>query len=181
MDFFFSCCKTANNDSRYEVDKSKNYKRPDVSSFDSDSDGDEGEMIDFNQKVKKQQQQKKTRNSVSAEVFGQFNKKNAYVPKVINKSEDQKRRIRERLDQSFMFKMLEESDKKIVVDAMEEKRYSKGDIVIKQGNDGDMLFLVEQGQLRCTKRFDQNSRTDTFLLNYHPGMSFGEYFWSSNP
>lgn len=180
MNFFFSCCKTADNDSRYEVDKSKNYQRPDVSSFDSDSDGDEGEMIDFNQKVKKQQQQKKTRNSVSAEVFGQFNKKRTYVPKVIRKSEAQKRRIRERLDQSFMFKMLDENDKKIVIDAMEEKRYVKGDIVIKQGNDGDVLYLVERGQLRCTKRFDPNSRTETFLLNYHPGMSFGEYLSISN-
>jgi len=44
-----------------------------------------------------------------------------------------------------MFKMLEESDKKIVVDAMEEKRFKKGDIVIKQGNDGDVLYLIETG------------------------------------
>ena len=65
------------------------------------------------------------------------------MPKVVNKTQDQKRRIRERLSQAFMFKMLDESDKKIVVDAMEEKRYRKGDIVIKQGNDGDVLYLVE--------------------------------------
>ena len=173
MNFFFSCCKTNDADSRYEIDKSSNYKKPDVSSHDSESD-DEGDMIDFNQKVKKQQQTKKSRNSVSAEVFGLYNKKAAYIPKIVKKSEAQKQRIRQRLDQSFMFKMLEESDKKIVVDAMEEKRFKKGDIVIKQGNDGDVLYLIETGQLRCTKKFDLNSKTETFLLNYQQGMSFGE-------
>jgi len=47
MNFFFSCCKTNDADSRYEIDKSSNYKKPDISSHDSESD-DEGDMIDFN-------------------------------------------------------------------------------------------------------------------------------------
>eukprot|EP01017_Pseudomicrothorax_dubius_P033070 TRINITY_DN4389_c0_g1_i9.p1 TRINITY_DN4389_c0_g1~~TRINITY_DN4389_c0_g1_i9.p1 ORF type:complete len:158 (+),score=54.36 TRINITY_DN4389_c0_g1_i9:61-474(+) len=63
------------------------------------------------------------RNSVSAEAYGIFNKKQAYVAKVIQKGEDQKRRIRERLEQAFMFNALDEREKEIVVNAMEERRF----------------------------------------------------------
>ena len=72
-----------------------------------------------------------------------------------------------------MFKMLEESEKKIVIDAMEEKKYKKGDYVIKQGEDGDVLYLVESGLLKCYKKFSADAE-DTFLLDYKPGMAFGE-------
>jgi len=47
------------------------------------------------------------RDSVSAEAYGSFNKKNEnFVARVISKSEDQKKRIREKLNMSFMFKAL---------------------------------------------------------------------------
>ena len=50
---------------------------------------------------------KKMRDSVSAEAYGSFNKKNEnFVARVISKSEDQKKRIREKLNMSFMFKAL---------------------------------------------------------------------------
>lgn len=72
-----------------------------------------------------------------------------------------------------MFKMLEDDEKNIVIGAMEENKYNKGDYVIKQGDDGDVLYLVDTGSLNCYKRFSGNEE-DTFLLTYHPGMAFGE-------
>ena len=39
-------------------------------------------------------------------------------------------RIRERLEQAFMFSNLDEKDKDIVVDAMEEACFDKGETVI---------------------------------------------------
>lgn len=56
---------------------------------------------------------------------------------------------------------------------MVENIYNKGDYVIKQGDDGDVMYLVDTGTLNCYKRFPNKSE-DTFLLTYHPGMSFGE-------
>jgi cAMP-dependent protein kinase regulator len=61
------------------------------------------------------------RKSVSAEVFGNFNKKSDFIAKVIEKSEETKSRIEKRMSQSFMFSCLEESEKITVIDAMEEK------------------------------------------------------------
>jgi len=66
---------------------------------------------------------KKMRDSVSAEVYGKFNLKKDYVAKVVNKSSTQKKRISERVMQSFLFSSLDEKDLNIVIDAMEEKKF----------------------------------------------------------
>lgn len=144
-----------------------------MSSHDSEEE-DEVDMEEFQKKNVKPKKSNAARASVSAEVFGNFNKKEDYVPTVVPKSDEQKEKIRAKLEKAFMFKMLEESEKKIVIDAMEEKRFVKGDYVIKQGEDGDVLFLVDTGLLKCYKRFPGKDE-DTYLLDYTPGMAFGEY------
>ena len=84
-----------------------------------------------------------------------------------------KRRIQVRLQHSFMFQALDEKEMQIVVDAMEEKRYKQGDIVIEQGDDGSELFVVESGSLSCKKLF-KGKTEPTFLKKYEPGEAFGE-------
>lgn len=74
------------------------------------------------QKLKKVQA-RGTRGSVSAEAYGMFNKKTAYVPKVIPKDESQIERIKKRLGQAFMFQALDEKEQRIVLDAMEEVKF----------------------------------------------------------
>jgi cAMP-dependent protein kinase regulator len=49
---------------------------------------------------------KQQRSSVSAEVFGAFNKKEDFKPRVIPKSAATKKNIESRLNQAFMFKVL---------------------------------------------------------------------------
>jgi cAMP-dependent protein kinase regulator len=56
---------------------------------------------------------------------------------------------------------------------MEEVKFAKGDFVIKQGDDGDVLYFVFTGNLDCHKVFP-NKTEPTHLLTYTPGMSFGE-------
>lgn len=70
-----------------------------------------------------------------------------------------------------MFSALEQSEAEIVIDAMEEKRYKKDDLVIKENDNGDELFVVETGKLRCTKIIGGESK---FLKHYEPGDAFGE-------
>ena len=48
---------------------------------------------------------------------------------------------------------MNDKDFEIVVDAMEEKKFAHGEFVIKQGEDGSELFVVESGSLSCTKLF----------------------------
>lgn len=113
------------------------------------------------------------RSSVSAEVYGLWNKKQAYVPKNIPKSLDIQEALKQKLNQSFMFRSLESNDLQIVINAMEEVKFSKGQYVIKQGDDGDVLYFVFTGSLDCHKLFP-NKTEPTHLLTYTPGMSFGE-------
>ncbi len=88
---------------------------------------------------------------MSAEAFGDWNKKGDFVARVIEKSEETQTAIAKRLSQSFMFNSLSEKEFKIVVGAMEEKRFEVGDYVIKEGEDGAELFVVENGTLSCYK------------------------------
>lgn len=117
---------------------------------------------------------KGARVSVSAESYGVFNQKKLYVPKVIEKSEETKTRIRDRLSQAFMFAMLDEKEKNIVINAMEECKFAAGDNVIKQGDDGEVLYVVDTGILSCYRRMKDEDTEDTFLKKYEQGEAFGE-------
>jgi cAMP-dependent protein kinase regulator len=72
-----------------------------------------------------------------------------------------------------MFSALDDKDLKTVINAMEEQNFKKDDLVIKQGDDGEVLYLLETGKLNCFKRFN-NHEEDTFLKSYLPGDAFGE-------
>ena len=52
----------------------------------------------------------KPRASVSAEAFGVWNQKGSFKPKVIEKSEEAKQAIREKLNLAFMFSALDPSE-----------------------------------------------------------------------
>jgi cAMP-dependent protein kinase regulator len=72
-----------------------------------------------------------------------------------------------------MFSGLTEAEKRIVIDAMEEKKCTKKEEVIKEGEEGDVLYVVASGTLSCTKIFA--GKTDPeFLKRYEPGEAFGE-------
>lgn len=72
-----------------------------------------------------------------------------------------------------MFSGLDANEMNVVVDAMEEKKCFKNEQVIKEGDEGDCLYVVGQGTLSCTKIFKGNS-DPTFLKQYQPGEAFGE-------
>ena len=62
---------------------------------------------------------KKPRASVSAEAFGMWNQKSAFKARVFEKTAEAKETIRDKLNLAFMFQALDESEKNIVIDAME--------------------------------------------------------------
>ena len=63
----------------------------------------------------------KQRAGVSAEVFGEWNKKEDFQPPVHPKNEQTKNKLRNRLLQAFMFNALDQAELNIVVDAIQEK------------------------------------------------------------
>lgn len=137
-------------------------------SSDDESDAEPVERTSFRQQASKG----KGRAGVSAEVYGEYNKKEDFHPRVIPKSEDTKKRILLRLKESFLFRSLEEKETDIVIDAMEEKNFKGGETIITQGEDGDVLYVVDQGELDCFKKFKEGP--EKHLKVYLPGEAFGE-------
>lgn len=113
------------------------------------------------------------RHSVSAEAFGAFNKKKEFKPLVFPKTPEQVSRIEKIIAKSFIFNSLDPAELKIVIDAMQERRYQPKEWVIKQNDDGEELYIVESGQLDCFKEFTKGAEK-TYLKTYVPGESFGE-------
>jgi len=82
-------------------------------------------------------------------------------------------RIESRLKQAFLFKALNEEEIDIVIGTMAERSFKSGEVVIKQGEKGEVLYVVEEGQLECHKLFDGDSEPK-FLKIFQPGDAFGE-------
>ncbi len=93
------------------------------------------------------------RQSVSAEAFGDFNKKATFVPPKHPKTPELRVKLEAKLSQSFMFNALNPHESQIVIDAMQQVVKKNGDAVIVEGEDGAELFMVESGTLACTKIF----------------------------
>lgn len=89
------------------------------------------------------------RASVSAEAYGAWNQKTAFEPKVIEKNDEQKKRLEDVLMKSFLFSGLETAELAQVINAMEETSVEAKERPIKQGDDGDFLFVIESGTLKC--------------------------------
>lgn len=143
-----------------------------VNSEDETDEDDEDDYID-DLPEKLINKNKGPRSSVSAEAFGTWNQKGLFQAKVIAKSSDAKSAIMEKLNLAFMFSALDDKEKAIVVDAMEERKAVTNEHIIDEGDQGDCLYVVGQGSLSCTKRLKVGA-DPTFLKTYQPGEAFGE-------
>lgn len=98
-------------------------------------------------------QKKGPRTSVSAEVFGAWNKKGDFKAPQYDKTPQVREALKKRLEQAFMFSCLNPEELSIVLGAMQNVKKHPGEIIIKEGDDGDNLYVVESGVLTCTKIF----------------------------
>ena len=123
--------------------------------------------------IPKKAADRKPRQSISAEAFGDWNKKGNFNPPVHQKEDSLKEKIRKLLSNIFMFKCLGDEEFEIVIMAMKQISVVPGEFVIKEGDDGNCLYVTESGILDCTKTFAGNDQP-TFLKVYNPGEVFGE-------
>ena len=75
------------------------------------------------------------------------------MPKVVKKGEATIQKLNARLLQAFMFSALDEVELKIVIDAIEEVKGASGEAIITEGEQGDCMYILEEGKLDCTKVF----------------------------
>ncbi len=113
----------------------------------------------------------KIRGSVCAEVYGMFNKKEDFIARYIPKSNTQLESIKDKILCSFIFTELNKKDLITLINAMEEVHFKQGETIIKEGDDGECLFIIENGELDCFKLIDQE---DKFIKTYKSGETFGE-------
>jgi len=66
--------------------------------------------------------------------------------RVVPKSKEASDRLAAALRKHIMFAHLEEEERQAVFNAMFEVRYKKGDIIIRQGDEGDNFYVVEDGE-----------------------------------
>ena len=50
-----------------------------------------------------------------------------------------------------MFEALNPKDGKAILDAIVPVNSKKGDVIIKQGDEGDSFYILEKGALTCSK------------------------------
>ncbi|KAJ7068140.1 cyclic nucleotide-binding-like protein [Mycena amicta] len=136
------------------------------------------------------------RTSVSAESIAVTEDTGEPLP-VFPKSVDQLRRIKASIANNLIFRDLDEEQETGVLNAMQEKRTDKDQVVIRQGDEGEYFYVVESGLLHCYirpeplppawARASQTLAPEEMFLQpgYHPqfgkqvaecppGTSFGE-------
>jgi len=111
------------------------------------------------------------RASVSAEAYGSWNQKKPFDPPKHTKTEEQAERLRRILSRSFMFSSLAKADFDVVLLAMKEVSFLPGEQIIKEGDDGDFLCLIEEGNPECKKLIDGEEKV---VKKCAPGDIFGE-------
>lgn len=155
---------------RFELEKLRQGKYDHEETEDISSSSDSDEIIEDSQL---KLPVKKFRTSVSAEAYGEWNKRSDFIPRQIPKSNDQRQRIIEVLNKCFMFSSLDQLEREVLILSFEERKFSCGDKVICQGDDGNELFVVDSGELSCSKLFP-HEKEERFLKKYLPGEAFGE-------
>jgi cAMP-dependent protein kinase regulator len=113
----------------------------------------------------------RARQSVSAEAYGDWNKKKDFTPPSHPKNDDQKSRLKATLTKSFMFSELHATDFDTILMAMKEVPLTAGTKVITEGEDGDYLFVIESGTLDCLKNIEGSEKV---VKTCNAGDVFGE-------
>ena len=168
-----SAFESENESKNKNESKNENKSKSHEESVSEGADDEDSQLGDLSKQPVIKKKNILPRTGVSAEVYGEFNKKEDFVARNIPKTDEQIQRIKSSVIHSFLFSNLEPKDLEIVIGAMEEKRFKPGENVITQGDKGDCLYFVESGNLECYKQFSKGEEP-VLVKKYEPGDSFGE-------
>lgn len=91
---------------------------------------------------------------------------------VHSKTDEQRLRLAKAIKSIFIFRSVDQLDMTNILDAMFEVKVSAGDVVIRQGDDGDNFYVVERGKFQIYVTRDDGSRD--IRGEYENSGSFGE-------
>ncbi|XP_022255762.1 cAMP-dependent protein kinase type II regulatory subunit-like, partial [Limulus polyphemus] len=91
---------------------------------------------------------------------------------VYPKTDEQRQRLGEAVENILLFRSLDEQQMQQVLDAIFEKKVEPGQVVIKQGDDGDYFYVVQNGvyNIYVSTEEEKNKLVGT----YENSGSFGE-------
>jgi cAMP-dependent protein kinase regulator len=111
------------------------------------------------------------RSSVSAEAYGAWNVKKAFEAPNYPKTDEQKGRIKDVLSKSFLFMSVDPENFIVLLGAVQEVKCAAKERIIKKGEDGDFMCIIESGTFKCYVPIDGE---DKCVKTCEPGDVFGE-------
>ncbi|RWS31639.1 cAMP-dependent protein kinase type II regulatory subunit-like protein [Leptotrombidium deliense] len=111
------------------------------------------------------------RKSVFAEHYDPAEDEDDNEKIVYPKSDEQRRRLGEAIKTILLFRSLDAAEMSEVLDAMFERKVEEGDMVIRQGDDGDYFYVIEKGTFQF---FIDDNGDEKVLGEYTDSGSFGE-------
>lgn len=72
---------------------------------------------------------------------------------------------------SIFFQNIDSRDEEVILQAIEFKKAEEYELIIKEGEAGDVLYLVESGEYDCYKLVGEEN---VFIKTYVSGEAFGE-------
>jgi cGMP-dependent protein kinase len=113
-----------------------------------------------------------------AAVMSEKNLVKDYVTKVVPKADTVKKLIYNAIKGNTLFKACSEEELHVLIDAFENVECKGGEVVIKQGDDGERFYVVEDGTLDITVRMEDGDSEGPNEVHvgvpYVPGSAFGE-------
>ncbi|KYR00093.1 protein kinase A regulatory subunit [Tieghemostelium lacteum] len=114
---------------------------------------------------------RKRRGGISSETLGGNNQPAVSIP-TVPKSIETQQRLQQALKMNIMFSHLEEEERESIFSAMVEVHYKAGDVIIRQGDEGDNFYVVENGE--CDIYVSKNNESPKHVMYVYQGGSFGE-------
>ncbi len=79
------------------------------------------------------------------------------------------------LQSQSLFGGLTDKEVESILPLMEREVYSKGDVILREGNVNDKLYFIYRGSVEVLKRIDTRGKVEEKRLNVlHTGDTFGE-------
>lgn len=86
---------------------------------------------------------------------------------VVPKTSEQRTEIEHTITSNILFQTMDDDARQTIVDAMSEKLFHPGDVIIKQGDMGDFYYVISEGLCDVFKNGNK-------VVEVHKGSGFGE-------
>lgn len=91
---------------------------------------------------------------------------------IVSKTDEERERIISRCGEIFIFRTLDKTDLHAVIDVMERRPVEEGEVIIKQGDDGDYFYLIDRGKFNAYIEDPQGN--EKLVMEYKDNGFFGE-------